>query len=288
MTTGLTSTAPILICLFAFTVASAAHMIVGKRKNCPLFFCGFSYGVYLNDCTGSPPEIMPIKKCGEIPLRALASAVEDTGAKMVGSRVPNKVDFRRLSVSMRKVLAPTSVALLLSCTTLPMPSDIAPIAKTVLVSDADDPEQASLVMQVRDTTGRERYDVRCHSSDYEGDNLNYSGLIECKVFNVANGPSFDNVVHGQEYQKTVTSRGRFFSEHLRAGCAQNRDWGAVRTFSLPDMKLSINVSQVTFASTGSVASYRLRVSAVPSAATSSRGVARLSRKPTWFDEPAPC
>jgi hypothetical protein len=169
--------------------------------------------------------------------------------------------------------------------------EIIPVKKTVIVSNATDPATAGLNLTIRDRHGNARYELRCHNADYEHDQRNYSGVLQCFLSTASGGSDSGNLLDPESRQAKVAweSRGRFLSTHLVPRCAKYPEWGAARTFHLRKMTLTLRIMDVHFGLSGGqidtavVESYVLSAAVHPdSRARSARAEAPKSQMPSWF------
>lgn len=164
--------------------------------------------------------------------------------------------------------------------------------KAVFIRDANS-RDARLDLAIRGKDGNPLYEIRCHSGNSE--DAAYSGLMQCYLLSLYSKERVENLFN--ETLKPIsdwTNRGRFLSQHLRPGCAQYSEWGAVRHFRLRNMEITLEISNVTFipepvTPASIVNSYRLVVSArnAANAETSLTEPVKIS-EPRWFYNDAKC
>lgn len=125
-----------------------------------------------------------------------------------------------------------------------------------------------------------------YAMEYGVDYGTFSGAFECRLGmkeigrkNVADTLLVEDATQAQEWP----SRGRFFVRNIRGACADIRGYGAMRTFRLRGMILTLRVIDPTFSNDGRALSYRnktalrslkLRVTVRPSSAAT-RSIAAI-------------
>ena len=149
--------------------------------------------------------------------------------------------------------------------------------------------------------GKALYNLTCHNAQ-SGSAANYGGLIECRLFSVA-----DDTVNlfrpPSDAAAATVRRAQFFGGHTRPGCRKFKYWGSVRDFDLRGMRITLTVHDFIPASGATAARFQLdidtadRPGATGAFATSvremlagsnSRGKYRLPRyanPPWWFLHP---
>lgn len=121
----------------------------------------------------------------------------------------------------------------------------APIKKTF---DVPDVSKADISLQIKALDGLDLYTLRCHSAGYEGDSgFDYSGDFECRLI-LADGQNTYSTLLTEDVNQSWDweSRGRFFGASLKGQCAKVPEFGAVRSFELRGMRLTLRISDPTF------------------------------------------
>ena len=153
--------------------------------------------------------------------------------------------------------------------------------------DVPDVSKANVSLIIRSRRGSPLYHLQCHSADYTGDpNFNYSGDFECRLSPIPENYAYSTLFTEDINQsKDWESRARFFSADLRGVCARIPDFGAVRSFKLRHMRLTLRIMDPVFGRSGKLLSLRLRV-VVEQDASADRNIAAIVPLPR--NAPAQC
>jgi len=130
--------------------------------------------------------------------------------------------------------------------------------RTFIVPDV---RKANVVTEIRSTQGTPLYKLQCHSAGYTGDpEFDYSGNFECRLSLVAGRNTYSTLLTEDRNQsRDWESRGRFFADDLRGKCAQLPQFGAVRSFELRGLTLTLRITNPTFTHDGELRSLHLTV-----------------------------
>jgi hypothetical protein len=162
--------------------------------------------------------------------------------------------------------------------------------ESIDVIDADNTTQAALEMTIYSKDKKPLYDLKCHSGDYDSNDHNYSGLIQCYLFSKYSADRVENLLNdSQEQQRDWQNRGRFLAIHLAPGCSGYPEWGSIRHFKLRDMELTLSISDVVLvpnpknADAPLAKSYKFEVIAKPDTGIPSSIAERVNPpEPPWF------
>ena len=137
-----------------------------------------------------------------------------------------------------------------------------------------DIHEANVILDLKAKSGATLYRLQCHSAGYTGDpDFDYSGDFECRLGMVGHNSSYSTLLTENTNQsRDWESRGRFFAANLQGECARIPEFGALRSFQLRGMNLSLHIVDPTF-SNGKLHSLKL-VIAVRSDLRAKRPVAK--------------
>lgn len=135
------------------------------------------------------------------------------------------------------------------------------------VFEVPDVKHADVSFDIKASKGTPVYKLQCHSAEYGGaPDFAYSGDFECRLSSVGNRDGYSTLLTEDVHQsRGWESRGRFFAKHLRGTCASIPDFGAVRTFKLRGMDLTLKIINPGFAPDGTLQSLKLSVEVLPDA-----------------------
>jgi hypothetical protein len=133
--------------------------------------------------------------------------------------------------------------------------------------EVPDVKHADVSFDIKSPNGTSVYRLQCHSAEYGGDpDFAYSGDFECRLNSVGDPDGYSTLLTEDAHQSADwESRGRFFAEHLRGTCATIPDFGAIRTFKLRGMDLTLKIIDPRFAPDGTLQYLKLSVEVRPDA-----------------------
>jgi hypothetical protein len=146
-----------------------------------------------------------------------------------------------------------------------------------------------IVEVIKDVAGVARYQLECHSGDYEGPSLiSYSGLFHCGLFPMrANVPIRPNLL-AQDTPDGNSSdwfnRGRFRATQLQGTCAGYSEYSDTRTFRLRQMAITLTLTQVVWSKANVPKSFAVNIHVRPDSSASSMRAAA----PSVPAPPEPC
>src|SRR3569832_2159899 len=117
------------------------------------------------------------------------------------------------------------------------------ITKSVTVSEGSKVD--GLDLDIR-RGGRTAYELKCHSGSSDSDFPDYSGLIQCYLFDTAQRGRVNLLAEPPHGQRVWDNRARFLTGHVYPACAKSPQWGAVREFRMQGMRITLSVSKPVF------------------------------------------
>jgi hypothetical protein len=127
--------------------------------------------------------------------------------------------------------------------------------------DVPDVSKADVFLRLESNEGKNLYTLQCHSAGYMGDpDFEYSGDLECRLSLSDHHETYSTLLtEDLQQSRDWESRGRFFAANLRGACARIPEFGAVRSFRLRGMKLTLRIINPMF-SGDKLSSLKLAVS----------------------------
>ena len=116
------------------------------------------------------------------------------------------------------------------------------------IFDVPDVNAAAVSLHVKSRDGKDLYKLQCHASGYMGDStFDYSGYFECRLI-LSDGQNTYSTLLTEDLDQSRDweSRGRFFAASLKGECAKIPEFGAVRSFTLRGMRLTLRILDPTF------------------------------------------
>jgi hypothetical protein len=146
--------------------------------------------------------------------------------------------------------------------------------------DVPDVGKANVVVEIRSTDGTPLYKLQCHSAGFIGDpDFDYSGDFECRLNSIRHRDTYSTLLtEDSDQSRDWESRGRFFAADLRNSCARVPQFGAVRSFELRGMNLSLQITDPVFTKDGELHSLKLTVKVSPSP-NAQRAIAKIAPLP---------
>lgn len=145
--------------------------------------------------------------------------------------------------------------------------------------------QRGIDLNIYEKGNKITYNLKCHSSNYDSEEINYSGTLQCYLFSKTDG--WKNLLSGSgESAGGWENRGRFLSNHLVHGCSEYKDWGSKREFFLRNMRISLAIKPIAYSGDKgeeSLTSYDFSVEVVRDPTATSTYAARpATPQPSWF------
>jgi hypothetical protein len=137
---------------------------------------------------------------------------------------------------------------------------VKPVNRTFYVQNVS---QANVHLIIDSRDNKPLYELQCHSNGYTADpDFDYSGDFECRLSLAAAHNTFSTLLTEDPHQsRDWESRGRFFSADLTAPCSNIPNFGAMRTFKLRNMILTLQILDPQIGQDGKLKSLRLLVDA---------------------------
>ena len=129
--------------------------------------------------------------------------------------------------------------------------------------DIPDVRKANIAVDISSTDGVPLYRLQCHSAGYAGDpGFDYSGDFECRLTSIGRHDAYSTLFTEDSHQsRDWESRARFFARSLRGACASIPQFGAIRSFELRGILLTLKIDNPVFADDGALRSLTFTVQA---------------------------
>jgi hypothetical protein len=180
----------------------------------------------------------------------------------------------------------------LLCITLPLvfqlPAQGAswpPVQATEKVFEIENPDQAAIKLQIRDTKGAPQYLFVCRTGEQTAvPQVVYANDLDCRLIPASQGEIEENLLVENPHEKAWFSRGHMTAPDLYGECGKYPEYGQLRHFRLRGLELTLEFFDVKFTATHSsldgppsarLASYKLRLAVRPDP-TSKRNISERS------------
>jgi len=121
-----------------------------------------------------------------------------------------------------------------------------------------------LELTVYSKSRRPAYKIQCASASFSSKDFDYSGDFECRLIEVPHSSRYSTLLtENLDQSRDWESRGRFFAASLKPPCSGVADFGAVRTFSLRKMRVSLSVRDPRFRRDGTLYALTAQIDVVP-------------------------
>jgi len=166
--------------------------------------------------------------------------------------------------------------------------EVAPLSRTFAAKGADVGIDAVLTSP----GGAPLYDLHCHTGYSNSDDPDYSGVMQCYLFDHTKRGGQNLLVDMDasperwvELVPAWDNRGRYTNAELMPQHIATPDWGGTRTFRLRGMRIVTRISQVKFAGSDCypIVSYRFSISVAPDRSARTEVAARPRQaEPSWY------
>jgi hypothetical protein len=140
-----------------------------------------------------------------------------------------------------------TVSIFLLCLTATW-SPIRPVTRTIHIADAS---QARLVLPIDGQNGRALYVLSCYGAKSQPNSSDfiYDGDFECRLIEGGAPKSQYSTLLTEDFNQSRDweSRARFFGSELVPPCGDVPEFGLERNFLLRGMRISLRLSNATFA-----------------------------------------